>query len=597
MLHRQKGMTLIEVLISAAVFLFIALSVYATYSKTLELVRISRVKITATNLANEQFEIARNLPYASVGLINGVPAGVLSRTQTLVRDGVTFQATTSIQNMDDPFDGVAGGVPNDTSPADYKEMEIIIGCSTCVNFQPMTFTGRINPKDVEAASTNGSLFIRAFDANGTPVSNANVLITNTAAGISISDVTDTNGLYDLIDTPPAANGYHVVVSKAGYSTDQTYPLNGVGLSNPANPDSTVLVQQVTQNSFFIDKTSTINVNSVKSNCAPVGNINFNLTGAKVKGTNSGSTVYKYNNNFVTDSGGLKTLSSLEWDTYNVNFLDTAYDLAGTISPLPVNLAPNSTQNVTLVVQAKDPNALLVTVKDAATGLPLTDATVNLTDNDEYNQSFITDRGFLKQTDWSGGDSQTNFANDETKFLSSDGNVEYIATPGVVSLKSILGIYQSSGVLTSSTFDTGSASNFHQLLWNPGSQPQGVGLNSVRFQIATNNDNATWVYKGPDGTSGTYYSASNQNISTSHNGDRYLRYKMFLATDDTSKTPTISDVSFTFTSACVPPGQVLFTNLSSGNYSYTITRTGYQTFTGTLTISSTRQNLDVPLQVN
>lgn len=595
--HKKRGMTLVEVMVASAIFLFISLAVYGTYTGLFNLVKLSRIRVAATNLVNEQFEIARNLPYSSVGLVNGVPSGVLQRVQTLVRDGITFQATTSIQNIDDPFDGTIGGTPNDSAPADYKLIEISVGCSACTNFTPIVFTGRIAPKNLEGSSTNGALFIRVFDANGDPVDDAVLHITNSAVtpSIDITDTSNTLGNYALIDTLPSVNGYKVTVTKPGYSSDRTYPPGGVGLSNPSNPDATVVAQQVTQTSFAIDHTGTINVSSVADNCAPVGGIDYTISGAKTLGTNSGVPVLKYSSNQTTNGSGLNTLSNMEWDTYSFVFNDSQYDLAGTITPIPVSLAPGATQNVTVVVSPKDPRSVLFTVKDAATSQPLTNATVTLINDEGDSTVLITDRGFLKQTDWSGGGGQANFANDATKFFTTDGNIDYSATGGVT-LKSIFGVYQTSGTLESSTFDTGSASNFYQFTWNPSAQPNGVGVDSVKFQIATNNDNATWVYKGPDGTAATYYTLANQNISSVNNGNRYLRYKLFMQTADNSVSPLVSDITFAFASSCVPPGQVLFTNLSSGNYTYTVSKSGYQTYNGSVNVNTNWQNQQVMLQV-
>ena len=57
----------------------------------------------------------------------------------------------------------------------------------------------------------------------------------------------------------------------------------------------------------------------------------------------------------------------------------------------------------------------------------------------------------------------------------------------------------------------------------------------------------------------------------------MRYKLFLHTDDTSASPRIADVSLTFSSDCVPYGQVLFQGLPGGNHAITVSRTGYQTY--------------------
>ena len=103
---------------------------------------------------------------------------------------------------------------------------------------------------------------------------------------------------------------------------------------------------------------------------------------------------------------------------------------------------------------------------------------------------------------------------------------------------------------------------------------------------------TWNFLGTDGTANTYYTLADQNINSLHNGDRYLRYKAFLQTASTTWTPTISDVSFTFTSSCVPPGQVLFTGLGTGDYTLTVSKAGYQPFTDTVTVSSSWQQYGV-----
>jgi len=86
----SKGFSLIETIVGVAVFVIIIASLFNAYLKIMGTVRLARLKITATALANEQFEITRNLPYADVGISGGVPEGVLNHTQTLVRDNTSF---------------------------------------------------------------------------------------------------------------------------------------------------------------------------------------------------------------------------------------------------------------------------------------------------------------------------------------------------------------------------------------------------------------------------------------------------------------------------------------------------------------------------
>jgi len=107
--------------------------------------------------------------------------------------------------------------------------------------------------------------------------------------------------------------------------------------------------------------------------------------------------------------------------------------------------------------------------------------------------------------------------------------------------------------------------FINLVWLPGSQPLAVGTTSVKLQLATSlfkHLDHHLNFLGPDGTAGTYYTNANASIGTMHNGDRYLRYQVLLNTPSATNTPDVSSMAFTYSTACTPPGQVLFQGLSS-----------------------------------
>ncbi len=569
----SRGFSLVEVIFSAAIFAIIAVSVYSGYANLTRLISASRDKVIGADLLNEQFEIVRNLPYQNIGLLQGIPSGVLSATSTITRDGRSFFVTRTVRNIDNPFDGTLGGNPNDLSPADYKLVEVSIVCDSCRNFSEMNASSYFAPKNLETASTNGALFIRVFDANGIPVPQAEIEITNSSAGIYIEETTDNNGSLQIVDAPPGINAYRIIASKPGYTTDRTYPAS-VSNPNPVKPDATVLLQQVTQISFIIDKVSTINVFSKNLQCGIVGNTPFNIAGAKLIGTNP--NVIKYSGSFSTDAAGQKTLNNIEWDTFVLTPGGTE-NLIGINPASPFSVLPDSVQNVDMIFGAGAPNNLLVTVKDGATGLPLSEVQLTLTQG-SFVANQVTGRGYMEQTDWSGGAGQTNYTND-TMYYSDDGNIDTLSPDGELKLKKILGDYALSGSLTSSIFDTGTSSNFTNIVWSPTDQPPQTGSNSVRFQIATSPDNTattTWQYFGPDGTSSTFFDVSNNNINPIHNGHRYFRYKIFLSTLATNKTPNIASVAATYTSDCIPSGQSLFSTLSHGNHRLLLQKTGYQT---------------------
>ena len=546
---------------ATAVFSIVVMAIFQGIFSINALVSASRDKVAAIDLINGEFELIRNLSFTNVGLQSGIPRGVLLATSTATKDGRQFYITRTIRNIDDPFDGTIGGSPNDLSPADYKMVQINVSCQACKNPLNFSAVSNISPKNLETASTNGALFIRVFNANGNPVSQADVHITNSALGININDTTDNNGLLAVVDVPPAQNSYRIITSKSGYTTDRTYAPS-VSNPNPSKPDATVLLQQLTQISFVIDKVSTINVSSKNLQCASVANVPFSIAGAKLIGTDP--DVLKFSGDYSTDESGIKILNNMEWDMFNLT-VGGGFNLAGINPPPPFMVLPDSVQNVDIVLAEGTPNNLLVTVKDSATELPLSG--VNLTlDQGSFIANKVTGRGYLEQTDWSGN---------------GDGNIDTNSPAGELKLKKVLGHYVLFGILTSSIFDTGTSSNFNNIVWTPTDQPPQTGVDSVKFQLATSPDNTattTWQYLGPDGTSGTYYTISNNNINSLHNGDRYFRYKVFLSTEADNKTPNVASIAVTYTSDCLPPGQALFSGLSSGNHDLLLEKSGYQTKT-------------------
>ncbi len=566
----QRGLTLIEAVVATALFVGIAVGLFSTFQKVFQTVRHAQGKVNATLLANEQFEIVRNLSYSRVGTVGGVPSGLIPPVQTLTRGGMTFIATTTVRNIDHPFDGTAGGAPNDLSPADSKLVEVEVLCVTCNNVPPVTLSTMVAPRDLESDSTNGSLFVRVFDASGQPVSGADVRIynPNVIPPINITDVTNASGMLQIIDAPPSVDSYQIFVSKAGYSSEQSY--GAPTTTNPVKPHATVAVQTVTQTTFVIDQVATMQISSVTPLCAPVSNVGVEISGAKLISTIP--DVKKYTHWLSTGGSGVATLSDMEWDTYTMTASSGAYDLAGVSTLSPFDALPGSSNDIQAIMAPQNPLAVMVTVRDVVTGLPLTGAEV-IMDLAGASTTLTTGRGFLRQTDWAGGASQSDFV-DISRYAMDDTNLDVIGVPGEVRLRDVLGTYPASGMLESSTFDTGTASNFYQFTFLPNGQIPDVGEVPLKFQFASGNSTSSWTYLGPDGTADSYYTSTTSDIHPSHNGTRYARYKMFLSTASSTLTPVATDAMFTFTSSCVPPGQVLFQGLADGTYDLTVRKSGY-----------------------
>ncbi len=382
-----KGFTLIETLVGSAVFVILALSAYRAFGVLMDAVSMSQAKLAATTLSNEQFEIIRNLPYDDVGIENGIPAGKINRNQTITKDNYSFGVQTTIRNTDDPFDGTIGGSPSDTSPADYKLVDLDITCSNCKLLSPLKFTTLVTPHALETASSNGALFIQVFDTAGIPVANASVHITNTETNpdIIIDEITDNAGWVKIVDVPPGTNAYNITATKSGFTTDQTYPQGGVAGENPINEDATVVLQQVTQTSLLIDKVSSLSVSSVDALCATLPSVSFSLTGEKLIGA---PAVKKYpTQDFSTDSSGGETVSNLEWDTYHVLLTSPSYDLAGASLLPSFTINPDENKNLQLVAVPHADKALLISVEDSL-GVAIDGASVRL-QKDVFDQTKTT----------------------------------------------------------------------------------------------------------------------------------------------------------------------------------------------------------------
>lgn len=578
------GFTLIEVIVAIAIFVLFALGVFEGVRLIYKIIYMSRVRIFETALLSEEFEIVRNIAYEDVGIIDGVPPGILQHEKTVIRNGVSFVLVTTVRNIDDTFDGTIGGSPNDLSPADYKLVEISAICSNCSQKEPVIISARVSPKQLEGASDNGALFIQVFNANGLPVENANIHVVNSATlpATVIDDTTDSSGFLQIIDTPTGTLSYSILVSKSGYSSDYTVSSSPAN-PNPIIPSATVVSQSITDISFSIDLLSSMDILTMNQSCAAIGSVKVMVYGNKVLGTNP--AVYKYSNTFYTDGGGNYSFPSLEWDKYFL-VVTTTYDVAGSTPLLPVNLTPGLHQEVSLILRAHSSNSLLVQVKDAGTGLPLSDASVRLYKSG-YDSTLTTGLGYVRQTDWGGGSGQTLFVN-ETKYWSDNGNIA--VSSGDVKLKKSGSHYLASGWLESSTLDLGASVNFNNIVIVPITQPSQTGADSLKFHIATSNSSTpdSWDFIGPDGTLETYYTVTSTLIHNSHDGQRYLRYRAFLSTANNHYTPTLSEVAFTFINSCTPPGQVFFYSLSDDAYNYELSRGGYISSSGTIDIDGNNE---------
>ena len=566
----RRGTSLIEFVLSLAIIAILFTGVYAVYASIVSSIQSVGARNAASTIIGNEIEMMRNLPYANVGTQGGIPAGAIPGTQTVSYGNYTFSLQTTIRNIDDPFDGTLGGTPNDTAPADYKLVSLTATCVSCSgNIAPIDITATIAPKNLESNTQQGSLFIFALDANGQPVSGATVNVANASItpSINLTDTTNASGVLQLVGVPTSTQGYQVIVTKPGYSTDQTYPPGAPSNPNPTEPNLTVANQTVTNATFRIDRTSQVTVLTSDNRCAPVPNESFSMQGTKLIGTN----LLKFSVTTTTDTGGSHIFPNIEWDTYTFVINDATRDVAGTIPFSPLIINPSSTVAFRFILQPAADPSLLANVVDGTSGAGISGATVKISQG-AFSATAVTGHATFGQSDWSGG-----------QYASESGGIA-AGAPGKLTLAAnASGTYTigTNDWLISNTFDVGgTSSTFNTLSWTPVSEPS---FTSISFQVAGNTDDATWNFIGPDGTPSTYFTANGAALPASLAGDRYFRYKVFLNTQDPNATPELDSVTVDFTADCVPPAQAFFTGLAQGTYLIDVVAPGYAETTSTVSV--------------
>lgn len=566
-----KGFTLIEILLSILIIAFISYFLFSIFQNLNRTLISARIYLQLLSALQDEIEKIRVLKYEDVGIQGSWPPGILPKEKIVEKGGLQIKITFFVRNIDDPKDGTITSTPKDTAPADYKLIELEGECLNCsYKIKKQILTTYVAPKTVEALTQNGSMFINVIDSQGKPVPSALVKVTYlNSPQFTIEDITDLNGILRLIDIPPGINAYAIYVSKSGYSFDQTYPPGTQETPNPVLPHQTVRAGELTTVTFQIDLLSKLKLKTQNIFCLPYPLVSFNLKGTKL--INLDPPKSKTNITTTTDENGFKELN-LDFDNYYLTITDNRYVLRSSqpFFDSPFEVRPNSIYSFNLTLASSSPINLLVSVFNE-NGDYLDGAQVKLIKNPNIFLEKITGEEKIVYDDWS------NF-----NYSYSTPGIDPEFNPGLVSLKDLGGFYPTSTEwLISQTIDFGTSSVILKKFKWTGNLPPGT---SIKFQLAANNDNLTWNFVGPDGSENTYFESSEFSLPQSFYNKRYLRYKVFLKTEDPSVTPSLDKIEISFSSACFSSGQVLFQNLEPGEYDLEVIKQGYFFYNKSIIIS-------------
>ncbi len=350
----ESGFTLIETIIGLTIMMLMITAVVGLFVDNLHVLTIGKARAIGLQLANEQMEYLRDLPYQSAATVGGAiyPPGTIADTQTMIRGGYTFWVQTEISYVDDPYDGNAAGTivgkPTDLNSGDYKKAQVTVRMRNATGTKVAQLTTDIAGKAAETASNTGVISVKVIDANGQPVANASVHIYNPSPNpdVDITTTTDNQGSVVIPNLPPdSSNRYQITASLSGYSTDGTIA-DPAGAQTAVEQNLNVLAQQISAITLSIDRIATLNLSVVDTSGAALAGKAITVTGAKKIKQNPDE--YKYSASSTTDSSGSISLSAMEWDSYS--FVSPAgYYLVSVQPYAPVALQPGTSLSVKLIL--------------------------------------------------------------------------------------------------------------------------------------------------------------------------------------------------------------------------------------------------------
>jgi type II secretory pathway pseudopilin PulG len=267
---KSRGFTLVETLVGVALTLIVFMGIFGAYRLGLKVVGLSKNRISATATANSRVEAIRNLAYEQVGLTDAVlpeATGIIERTATqTINDGV-YTIDTMVKYAADPADGLGGA---DSCNLDYKKVDVTVSWGGGFPGS-VTFSTDVSPNSLvqEAQSCmsqpGGVLEATIFDFAGMAVASPQIAVFDSATNNLAATATPNNGVYSFL---LAVGTYRVEVAKNGYSSARTYSTAEVAV--PDSPNPSVLNGSLTPVSLSIDRAGSIAVDGI----SPTGQGDF-----------------------------------------------------------------------------------------------------------------------------------------------------------------------------------------------------------------------------------------------------------------------------------------------------------------------------------
>ena len=263
----QLGFTFVELIFVAALSVIVFGALFSTFQYTLEVISLSRAKLSGLSLANERMEFFRSLPYDDVGTLTGFVRGPVANNQVLTLNGIEFTERIVIDYVDGLGDG-QGGADLNGILEDYKQVKLEYTWELRGDSYDLSLVTNIMPRSIETDVGGGSIRVNVLDQDFAPLEDAVVQISNASSTAPIyeSRLSNINGQV-LISPAPVDSNYQIVVGGPidgrAYSTSSTYIADSY-IVNPTSPTFSVSEGGISTLAFIIDELSDISITSLSA---------------------------------------------------------------------------------------------------------------------------------------------------------------------------------------------------------------------------------------------------------------------------------------------------------------------------------------------
>jgi prepilin-type N-terminal cleavage/methylation domain-containing protein len=233
----QDGFTVVELMISLAVFAIVIGAVSTSLSSALNTTRTNRDRSTAAHLASQEMDVIRSTDFATL------PLGLVQSTVNV--DAVPFtvrreSSWVGYSATSDPCTSATGSVPA------YMRVTVSVTWPDMSGTRPVESQTVITPPVGSFSPTTGHTGVTVFDRDGAPAAGHVVRITGPVIS---SQTTTTDGCAFFAYLPPGA--YTVGLDTLGY-------VDGQGNPTPSQPAS-VTVSNTTTIQFDYDQAATLDL--------------------------------------------------------------------------------------------------------------------------------------------------------------------------------------------------------------------------------------------------------------------------------------------------------------------------------------------------